>query len=106
MPSSLLVIGAGILLVAITVLTYRRIHLSKDLDELTAKIRQAFAEAPKSAQPESSTTRLDENLAMRFEGQVLTAALQEAFTNRLPHSTETPANWPSEPKRDTSHSRM
>lgn len=83
MPSSLLVIGAGILLVAITVRTYRRIHLSKDLDELTAKIRQAFAEAPKSAQPESSTTSLDENLAMRFEGQVLTAALQEAFTNRF-----------------------
>lgn len=83
MPSSLLVIGAGILLVAITVLTYRRIHLSKDLDELTAKIRQAFAEVPKSAQPESSTTSLDENLAMRFEGQVLTAALQEAFTNRF-----------------------
>ena len=83
MPSSLLVIGAGILLVAITVLTYRRIHLSKDLDELTAKIRQAFAESSKSAQTENSTTSLDENLAMRFEGQVLTAALQEAFTNRF-----------------------
>lgn len=83
MPLSLLVIGAGILLVAITVLTYRRIHLSKDLDELTAKIRQAFAEAPKSAQTENSTTSLDKNLAMCFEGQVLTAALQEAFTNRF-----------------------
>ena len=83
MPSSLLVIGAGILLGAITVLAYRRIHLSKDLDELTAKIRQTFAESPKSTQPESSTTRLAENLAMRFEGQVLTAALQEAFTNRF-----------------------
>lgn len=54
MPLSLLVIGAGILLVAITVLTYRRIHLSKDLDELTAKIRQAFAEAPKSAQQKTA----------------------------------------------------
>lgn len=83
MPSSLLVIGAGILLVAITVLTYRRIHLSKDLDELTAKIRQAFAEPSKSAQTENSTTSLDKNLAMCFEGQVLTVALQEAFTNRF-----------------------
>lgn len=79
MSSLSLVIVAGAILAAIAVIAYRRIRLSRDLDELTENINNTFA----AVSGPSRTSGIGGILAVRYEGRVVTAELQKAFTCRF-----------------------